>query len=89
MKRVKIILSAVVALAIVGGALAFKAKSANYCYYEINQAQDACPFKAVISTFVNDGTGTFATTDLFDGECDASKPLSECDDIKFTQTAVN
>ena len=66
MKKVKIMLSAVAVMAIVGGSLAFKAKKAPLplrCLYTSASQSPACPFVAktrVITTTT--GANVFATT---------------------------
>ena len=51
MNKVKIMLSALVVVAAIGGALAFKAKNPTFCYYKLNAAGDKCPIVRTISSF--------------------------------------
>jgi hypothetical protein len=66
MKRVKIMLTTVAILGVVGGALAFKAKRLDRCYYEI--VGSTCPLKLNFKTAPGAG---FLNTDM-------PKPATGC-----------
>ena len=74
MKNVKMMLLSLALFAVVGGALAFKAKfKTNYCTTTATPGADNsslfCPLKAA-STTINAGAFAFvATTDYDDNEC--------------------
>ena len=77
MKKVKIMLTAITVLAVVGGALAFKAKKfSNICYFSSTQAHsgngDYCLFNTAADLFDTGGSGDlqFATT--------VAKPIGGC-----------
>jgi hypothetical protein len=89
MKRVKVMLSAILVLAIVGGALAFKAKSPDACAYaritDIPEDVTTCPsvdlglFKTTVGT-----NNEYATT--------IAKPATGCPETttcaEFLKTAA-
>ena len=49
MKKAKIMLSAVLLMAVVGGVLAFKAKATRYCYYSSWAPGINCPLQGLRS----------------------------------------
>jgi len=60
MKKVRIMLSAIVVMAVVGGALAFNTKSPNFCLYQIDD-DGACPSIDTYSTHGLVGAGNQTT----------------------------
>jgi len=91
MKKAKIMLTAIIALAIVGGALAFKAKKFNkiYCTTITNVVDQLCPVDLACPVpnvnFLKDPTGlpkTYCYTLVNDpdlcpqAKCDAQLPIS-------------
>ncbi len=81
MKKVKMMLLSLGLFAVVGGALAFKAKySTSYCTAPTQQgiacAQKFCPNIVANSTTLNAGTQPFVCTALpVDGQC---QPNTRC-----------
>ena len=59
MKRIKIMLLSLTVLAVVGGALAFKAKDDNFCIYKI--VGTTCPSIAIAETATTAPAGIFFT----------------------------
>jgi hypothetical protein len=90
MKSLKIMLTAIVVLALVGGALAFKAKKFNdVCIYSLNQAGDECELLPGVFDLTNNGTeisGTFIDEPA--GGCDEADETTateDCDqEIEYT-----
>jgi hypothetical protein len=75
MKKVKIMLSAIVVLTVVGGALAFKAKTDEFCLYQIEGT--TCPSINILESY--NGTlsnGNQTVRDISD--CPTQVPKSEC-----------
>lgn len=85
MKKAKVILTAITVFAVVGGALAFKAKSANFCYYTLNQ-QQVCTLVGTIEDYDEATAGPLNTKAIeFTGSCPATQ--DNCDQrITFTSS---
>jgi hypothetical protein len=66
MKKVKIMLTAITVFAVVGGALAFKAKSAGFHLYQCNNSQPTGQCVKI------DGSNTYTTTTLAAGGTEKS-----------------
>lgn len=79
MKKAKVILSAIAVLAVVGGALAFKAKSQNYCLFtKTGEFALSCPSRAVIETTEAGSAVKWATTVQKIGNCPAEVSPEKC-----------
>ncbi|MCS3801049.1 hypothetical protein [Niastella sp. OAS944] len=86
MKRAKVILTSLVVLAVVGGALAFKAKSPVYCLYTTNTTTAfTCPKVATIETTIPGTKFQFATTRPI-LNCPTAVPATDCKFIFETVT---
>ncbi|MCS3801050.1 hypothetical protein [Niastella sp. OAS944] len=79
MKRARVILTSLVVLAVVGGALAFKAKSPVYCLYTTNVPAGAitCPKIRNIETTEPGSNIKWATTRTV-LNCPTAVPTSHC-----------
>ncbi len=83
MKKVKIMLTAITVLAVVGGALAFKAKSYSAaCVYSLNGTGTECPLIGLrdFNNNADEITGTFI--DPIQGSCaqaPATTTVADCD----------
>lgn len=90
MKKVRIMLSALVVIAAVGGVLAFKAKDNTFCYYEKNQAGDACLLVgAPIETYSTAATEPqHASVIDFVDPCPPTQPLVNCN-LRITTTTID
>ncbi|WP_143774398.1 hypothetical protein [Niastella vici] len=82
MKKVKIMLTAITVLAVVGGALAFKARLGNSHLYICDSIQNRCLIDDPTNTYTLDDTGisianaTVTTTDPGRSSCLNACPYS-------------
>jgi hypothetical protein len=84
MKKVKIMLMSLLVLAVVGGALAFKAKKSSQCVFSTSSGS-ICTFITAITTTSNAGTAVSVKT-LLESDC-GNHELGEettCDETKTT-----
>jgi len=74
MKKVKIMLTAVAVMAVVGGALAFNVKAQKFCYYKI--IGNECPLvnQPFLTTFIGAGDQTVIVKPVTG--CPALAPLT-------------
>ena len=87
MKKIKIMLTAITVLAVVGGALAFKAKKIDgVCLYTSSQS-GACAFSHENFTTTTEviGSQVYATTkDLIEGDCPSISGVN-CNLLTYTK----
>jgi hypothetical protein len=69
MKKVKIMLTAVAILAVVGGALAFKAQKGIQVFYKLHDSDPTCSIFAFKTAQNKPNLGQFATTTVFGDPC--------------------
>ena len=76
MKKVKIMLTAVAILAVVGGALAFKAQKGLQIFYKTLDSDPTCTLQARTTIQGAPNFGRFATTTIFGTPCSAKTFLT-------------
>jgi len=88
MKKAKVIVTALVVLAVVGGALAFKAKSATYCYYTLD-SNSTCSLVGPIESFTTLSTATQDKKAVLKGTAACPATQTTCDQRINTTTTDN
>jgi len=77
MKKAKIFLTALTVLAVVGGAVAFKAVKQPFQYYTCNTLSELCEVPFIITTETTIGGNKLVPYTTFKQECPA--PLFKCE----------
>ncbi|HEY8897947.1 MAG TPA: hypothetical protein VIM79_24145 [Niastella sp.] len=77
MKKVRIMLSAAIVMAAVGGALAFTAKADNFCLYQVDPDSNSCPRVEILQSFNGVQQGGDQTIRSI-ANCPGAVPIAEC-----------